>query len=149
MSSPMSQVSLTPPFPPFPFSQSPLPIAVCATTLLYDYALTFGEEVRINRPPLLTEPPDRLICFRRSQECGRQLPPILTPARSTLTPHSLRLSIPKSLFLINRYVVLPMLVCVSDYSPRLSTSLIQFQFQRDRQVYYQSTPNLCHSQPSP
>lgn len=30
----------------FPLPHS-LPIAVCATTLLYDYALTFGEEVRL------------------------------------------------------------------------------------------------------
>ena len=49
-------------------------IAVCAATLLYDYALTFGEEVRANTyrpsPSHLTTP----VCFRRSQGCGRQLP---------------------------------------------------------------------------
>ena len=46
--------------------------------------------------------------------------PHLPPTRRILTSsHSLRFSIPKCLFLINRYVVMPMLVCVCDYPPRL------------------------------
>lgn len=62
-----------PPLPllPLPLPHS-LPTAVCATTLLYDYALTLGEEVRprtdVPWPSYLTIS----ICFRRSRECGRQ-----------------------------------------------------------------------------
>ncbi|KAI5120571.1 hypothetical protein M0805_002521 [Coniferiporia weirii] len=48
--------------------------AVCATTVLFDYCLTFGDEVRQMWPT--------------------------------------RLSVPKVLFMVDRYVVLPMLVCV-------------------------------------
>ncbi|KAL5508752.1 hypothetical protein ACEPAG_4731 [Sanghuangporus baumii] len=48
--------------------------AVCATTVLYDYWITVGEEIRRMWPA--------------------------------------RLSVPKVLFFLNRYVVLPMLVCV-------------------------------------
>ncbi|KAL5536157.1 hypothetical protein ACEPAF_4262 [Sanghuangporus sanghuang] len=47
--------------------------AVCATTVLYDYCITVGEEIRRMWPT--------------------------------------RLSVPKVLFFLNRYVVLPMLVC--------------------------------------
>lgn len=122
-------------------SIAPLPTAVCATTLLYDYALTFGEEVR---PDSLRSSPSRLttfIHFRRSQECGRQLPS-LSITRPILTPHSLRLSIPKFLFIVNRYVVIPMLVCVCGCSLHLSTPIIPPQLQRDWQVYRQRTSNL-------
>ena len=114
--------------PPSPLSQSLSSTAVCATTLLYDYALTFGEEVRMNHPPFLINPPDHPHLLPQITRMWTSVAPILTLTRSTLILHSLRFSIPKFLFLINRYVVLPMLVCVYDYSHRSSTSLILVQF---------------------
>ena len=122
MSSPMSQVPFTKPFPPLPLSQSPTPIAVCATTLLYDYALTLGEEVRIICSPFLTKPPDHPHLLPQIARMWSSVTPVFTLTRSILILHSLRLSIPKCLFLINRYIVLPMLVCVFDIAPFIHTS---------------------------
>jgi hypothetical protein len=87
--------------------------AVCAMTLLYDYALTLGEEVSTS--PVGHSPFGHLIISRLLPQITRMwtsVTPKLTFIRQILILHSLRFSVIKCLFLVNRYVVLPMSVCV-------------------------------------
>lgn len=78
--------SVYPTFPPFPLSQSPT-IAACATTLLYDYALTLGEEVRIICS-FLTKPSDHPHLLPQIARMWSSVTLVLTLTRSILTSHS-------------------------------------------------------------
>jgi len=88
MSSPTSQVPFTRPFRLSHSLNLPPPIAVCATTLLYDYALTLGEEVRIICSPFLTKPPDHPHLLPQIARMWSSVTPVLTLTRSILTSHS-------------------------------------------------------------